>query len=144
MSKLLTQQELVNHLTTFREILSNFDYSCLKNIRFFNLESLYAYMETIKDNPFEKQYEALQLELDFIQPYLPFVSSDRAAEFLTLIAKAKDDSEVSDIKKDYTKKLRQDFIDLARTTTSIPAWQEVMNSCEEIRLHKEEMCLASS
>ena len=61
MSKLLTKQELEGHLAQFREILANFDYSCLKNIRFFNLDSLYAYMETIKDNPFEMQYKALQI-----------------------------------------------------------------------------------
>lgn len=143
MSQLLTKQELENHLTNFREILSNFDYSSLKNIRFFNLDSLYTYMDTIKDNPFQKQYSALQKELDYIQPYLPFVSSERAAEFLTLVAKAPTDDEVASIKKDYTQKLRRDFIDLARTTTTLSQWQEVVNSCEAIRQHKEEMCLAS-
>lgn len=143
MAQLLTKQELATHLSNFREILSNFDYSALKNIRFFNLDSLYTYMDTIKGNPFEQQYKALQKELDYIQPYLPFVSSERAAEFLTLIAKAKNDEEVTLIKKDYTQKLRRDFIDLARTTTTTAQWDEVVNSCEAIRLHKEEMCLAS-
>ncbi|MGL4798307.1 MAG: hypothetical protein ACRDDX_14915 [Cellulosilyticaceae bacterium] len=144
MAQLLTKQELATHLARFREILGNFDYSSLKNIRFFNLDSLYTYMETIKDNPFQLQYKALQEELDYIQPYLPFVSSERAAEFLTLITKAKSDQEVAEIKKDYTQKLRRDFIDLARTMTTMAQWDEVTLSCEEIRLHKEEMCLASS
>lgn len=143
MSTLLTQQQLKAHLEHFYHILSNFDYSQLQNIRFFNLDSLYSYMETIKNNPFQEQYAALQHELDYIQPYLPFVSSERAGEFLTLIAKAKNDDEVCSIKKDYTKKLRMDFINLARTTTTKSQWQNIIDSCEEIRSHKEEMCLAS-
>lgn len=143
MAQLLTRQELHNHLMDFYRILSRFDYSQLKNIRFFNIESLYSYMETIKNNPFSEQYEALQNKLDFIQPYLPFVSTERAAEFLSLIARAQDDDEVARIKEDYTQKLRMDFINLARSTTTEKEWQHIIDSCEEIRAHKEEMCLAS-
>ncbi|MGL4363413.1 MAG: hypothetical protein ACRCSG_09170 [Cellulosilyticaceae bacterium] len=144
MSTLLTKRELAIHLNNFREILGNFDYSSLKNIRFFNLDSMYSYMETVKDNPFTKQYDALQKELDFLQPYLPFVSNERASEFLDEISKANSDEEVSTIKKEYTKKIRQDFIDLARTTTTARQWEDITFSCEQIRLHKEELCLASS
>lgn len=142
MSKLLSSQELVNHIKHFRNILGHFDYSSLKNIRFFNLESFFTYMDTAPDNPFKKQYDALQEELDFIQPYLPFVSADRASEFLTSITKAKDDKESEVIKKDYTQKLRTDFINLARTLTTDDQWQSLIDTCEEIRFHKEEMTLA--
>ncbi len=143
MSELLTQQQLITHLTAFRDILSNFDYSALKNIRFLNLESLYTYMDTIKDNPFQRQYQALEKELDYLQPYLPFVSSERASHFIAAMAEVNTEQEASCIRQKYTQKLRRDFIDLARTTTTLEQWQEVVDSCESIRVYKEQMCLAS-
>lgn len=142
MSKLLSEQELTTHINNFRNILGHFDYSSIKNIRFFNLESFFSYMDTVEDNPFKMQHNALQNELDSIQPYLPFVSAERAGEFLSAMAKAKDDIEMESIKQDYTQKLRTDFINLARTLTTDDQWQSVINTCEEIRSHKEEMALA--
>ncbi|MHC1748856.1 MAG: hypothetical protein AB9856_10955 [Cellulosilyticaceae bacterium] len=143
MSRLLTQSELEYHLSSLRTILKDFDYSSLKNIRFINLESLYNYMDTVENNPFKRQYSALQQELDFLQPYLPFTSSDRAANFLNEMSTANNDDEVENIKKSYTQKLRMDFLNLARTTTSDHDWDEVIRTCEEIRSHKEEMILVS-
>ena len=143
MAKLLSKQELRMHLDDFRSILSHFDYSSLKNIRFFNLESFYSYMETIKDNPFKHQYKALQKELDYLQPYLPFVSSERAASFLNAMSGSHSTDETQRIKEEYTQKLRTDFMHLARTTTTDTGWASIFETCEEIRLHKEEMCLAS-
>lgn len=142
MSQLLTTNELRTHIQSFRNILAHFDYSSLNNIRFFNLEALYAYMDTIPNNPFSLQYDCLQKELDYLQPYLPFVSSERASEFLTAITQTKTDVEVKNLKLSYTQKLRQDFITLARTLTSDLQWESVISTCEEIRTHKEEMCLA--
>lgn len=142
MAQLLTTQELRRHLEHFRDILGHFDYSCLNNVRFFNLDALYTYMDTVPNNPFSLQYASLQKELDYLQPYLPFVSSERAAEFLAAIANTENDDEVQDIKVSYTEKLRQDFIQLAHTLTSDMQWESIISTCEEIRMHKEEMCLA--
>lgn len=143
MSRLLTQQELETHLHIFRTILKDFDYSSLKNIRFINLESLYNYMDTVENNPFKRQYSALQKELDYLQPYLPFTSSDRAANFLSEMSSAHNDDEIEKIKKSYTEKLRMDFLNLARTTPLDKDWEEVVRTCLEIRSHKEEMALVS-
>ncbi|MGL6173351.1 MAG: hypothetical protein ACRC1P_01895 [Cellulosilyticaceae bacterium] len=142
MSKLLTAQELANHINTFRNILGNFDYSSIQNIRFLNLESFFSYMDHVEDNPFQKQYVALQSELDCLQPYLPFASAERASEFLTAMSKAKNDDETITIKKDFAQKLRNDFINLARTCTTDDQWQSIIHTFEEIRSHKEEMALA--
>lgn len=142
MAILLTKQELRDNLMAFRKTLGEFDYTPIQNIRFFNLESLYSYMENIKGNPFEQQYAALQKYLDLLQPYLPFISAERAAEFLTCISKASGDEEVSKVKKEYTQKLRTDFINFARTHTTDHQWESIFNTCEEIRLQKEESALA--
>ncbi|MGL4736576.1 MAG: hypothetical protein ACRCW2_03875 [Cellulosilyticaceae bacterium] len=142
MAILLTKQELRDNLFAFRKTLGDFDYTPIQNIRFFNLESLYSYMENIKGNPFEQQYAALQKHLDLLQPYLPFISSERAADFLTCMSKATGDDEIKKVKKEFTVKLRTDFIDFARTHTTDNQWESILNTCEEIRLQKEESALA--
>ncbi len=143
MSTVLTQHQLETHLNQFRHILSHFDYSSIKNVRFFNLESFLSYMDTIEDNPFQKQYDDLQNELDHIQPYLPFISSKRAKDFLNALSTSTDDEEVEEIKKDFTIKLRHDFINLSRSITTDEEWKRIIDICEEIRLRKEEMLLAT-
>ncbi len=142
MPTLLTKQELENHLYEFHQLLQNFDYSCIKNVTFLNLDSFFAYMENVEGNPFEKHYEALQKKLDALQPYLPFVSSNRANEFLEALSHTQNDDEVKQIKVNYTKILRDDFIKFSRTVTTDEGWNHVINTCEEIRLRKEEMLLA--
>ncbi|WP_070001055.1 hypothetical protein [Cellulosilyticum sp. I15G10I2] len=142
MSTLLTKQQLENHLLQFRHVLSSFDYSSIQNIRFLNLESFFVYMDNVENNPFKQQYDELQKILDAIQPYLPFVSSKRAKDFLNALGSSSDDEEVDTIKRNYTEKLRQDFINLARTITIEDEWQRIIDICEEIRLRKEEMLLA--
>ncbi len=142
MSTLLTKEELAYHLSHFREILTNFDFSEIKNIRFFNLESFYHYMDHVANNPFKRQYEALEKQLDYIQPYIPFVSEERADKFLKELAHAVTDEESQKIKESYAKKLRLDFLNVSRFITTQEEWENIMDACEQIRLHKEETLLA--
>lgn len=142
MSTLLTRQQLENHLNHFRHILSDFDYSSIQNVRFLNLEAFFTYMNTIEDNPFKKQYQELQESLDILQPYLPFVSSKRAKDFLNALGTSTSDLEIENIKKVFTQKLREDFIHLSKTITMDSEWERILYICEEIRLRKEEMLLA--
>lgn len=144
MSTLLTKQELECHILDFRELLAHFDYSSLRNVTFLNLDAFYAYMENVKGNPFELQYNALQEELDYIQPYLPFTSGVRASEFMAALNNAANDDEVTTIKKIFTKKLRDDFIAFSRTATTDDQWRHIIDTCEQIRQRKEEMLLALS
>lgn len=142
MSTLLTKQELEMELQDFRHILTHFDYSSLKNISFLNLDAFLAYMENVEGNPFKAQYEALQHKLDILQPYLPFVSAERANEFLEALSQTHDDEEVTKVKKSFTKILRDDFIKFSRTATTSDQWAHTLSVCEEIRSRKEEMLLA--
>lgn len=143
MSTLLTTQSLANHILDFRHILGNFDYSSIKNITFLNLDAFFAYMENVEGNPFKAQYDALQKELDILQPYLPFVSGKRASEFLEALSTCTDETEQLIVKRNYTQKLRDDFIKFCRTATTDDQWEHIIHTCEEIRLRKEEMLLAS-
>ena len=142
MPTLLSKQELEFELNDFRHIISDFDYSALKNITFLNADAFIAYMENVEGNPFKQQYSALQNKLDILQPYLPFVSEERANEFLEALSHTHSDDEVNLVKKRFTKTLRDDFIKFSRTVTTTDQWHHVLNTCEEIRLRKEEMLLA--
>lgn len=141
MQQVLSSQELYSHLNDFHKTLQGFDYSNIGNIRFLNLESVLAYMENVENNPFQRQYAKLQEILDILQPYLPFLSSDRAKEFLIHISTVTDDEEVERLKIEYSKKLRLDFINTARKTTRPEDWQLIMTICEQIRARKEETYL---
>lgn len=142
MPTLLTKQELEVQLEDFRHLLSDFDYSSLKNISFLNLDAFFAYMENVEGNPFKEQYNALQNKLDILQPYLPFVSANRANEFMEALSHTHSDEEVMIVKKAFTKILRDDFIKFSRTVTTNDQWLRTLFVCEEIRLRKEEMLLA--
>ncbi|HHX60562.1 MAG TPA: hypothetical protein GX707_07535 [Epulopiscium sp.] len=141
MQQVLSSKELYTHLNDFRKTLQGFDYSHIGNIRFLNLESVYAYMENVENNPFQRQYMQLQEILDILQPYLPFLSSDRAKDFLIHISTVKEDEEVERLKLIYSQKLRMDFINTARKITSDEDWDSIINICEQIRSRKEESYL---
>ena len=142
MAAMLTKNQLKNILLDFRHTLGHFDYSSIKNITFLNAEAFYAYVNNVKGNPFEKQYAELQQKLDVLQPYLPFVYSNRAKEFLKALDSAHNSEETAKVKYHFTKLLREDFINFSRTVTTDAEWERVIETCEEIRLRKEEMLLA--
>lgn len=142
MPTLLTKHELEMELEDFHHLLSDFDYSSIKKVTFLNLDAFLAYMENVEGNPFKVQYNALQAKLDVLQPYLPFVSAQRANEFLEALGTAHNDDEVKHIKQNFTQILRDDFIKFSRTVTTKSEWERTIKVCEEIRLRKEEMLLA--
>ncbi|WP_305767598.1 hypothetical protein [Candidatus Epulonipiscium viviparus] len=144
MPKLLTETELKNTLLEFKNILSEFDFSILKNLIFFNQESFFLYVENVRNNPFKKQFTLINEKLDTLQPYLPFVKTERAAEFLGEIAKATSEAKSKEIKLSYTTKLRQDFFEFTRKLNSSIQWDNIFKTCEEIRLHKEETALMAT
>ena len=68
-------------LENLRDLINNFDYSELKNVTFINLESLFTYIAQVEDNPFRRQYEAMQSSLDILEPFIPFATGERAKNF---------------------------------------------------------------
>lgn len=141
MQQVLSSKELYAHLNDFHKTLKDFDYTNIGNIRFLNLESVFAYMETVKDNPFQKQYIQLQETLDILQPYLPFLSSERAKDFLIHISTVTDDDEVERLRTLYSQKLRMDFIKVTKNITREEDWRLIMTICEQIRSRKAETYL---
>ena len=118
MQKILSPQELSTHLNNFRETLKSFDYTSLGNLRFLNAQAVYSYIENVENNAFESHYNELQERLDILQPYLPFLSSERAKNFLIQISKVTSDEGVEKLKEKYMDKLRMDFIHTTNKITS--------------------------
>lgn len=141
MNQILSSQELYNYLNDFRETIQTFDYLDLDNVVFFNLESVYVYMKYIENNPFSRQYNELQSILDHLQPYLPFLSSERARDFLIKFSTITDEQAIEQLKIEYMDKLRTDFINVVRRLNNENDWYLIVNTCEEIRSRKEEVYL---
>lgn len=139
--QILSSQELSIYLNDFRRTIQEFDYSDLENVIFLNLESVCAYMENIENNPFKRQYDELQRLLDNLQPYLPFLSTKRAKDFLITISNITNNQAIEQLKIEYTNKLRMDFIHVARQLTNENDWSHIVSACEEIRSRKEEVYL---
>lgn len=141
MQEILSSQELYMYLNDFRDTIRAFDYSDLENVIFFNFEAVCAYIDNIENNPFKRQYNELQEILDHVQPYLPFLSSKRAKDFLLTISNMTNDQAIEQLKIEYTNKLRMDFINVARQLTNENDWDFIVSACEEIRSRKEEVYL---
>jgi len=130
LDNILSQEELLDELNEFKSTLKNFDYSCIDNIVFINLESLYCYVENIENNPFRMQYEKLQKILDIIEPYIPFTTQ---TEFINIIDTFQNLSELDNIKRAFSLKKRINFINYVNLITTEDEWQDIINICENIR-----------
>lgn len=137
MTCILTQEQLYNELNNLKYLVNNFDYSELKNVTFINLESLFTYIAEIEDNPFQRQYEALQTSLDILEPFIPFATGEKAKEFLIQVSQTTSDEEIQWLKQEYINKMRIDFVNVIRMITSEDEWNYLVQICESIRQSKE-------
>lgn len=128
MDNILSQEKLLYELNEFKSTLKDFDYSCIDNVVFINLESLYYYVENIEDNPFKIQYEKLQRILDIIEPYIPFTTQ---TEFINIMDTFQNLSD--NIKRAFSLKKRINFINYVNLITTEDEWQDIVNICKDIR-----------
>lgn len=137
MTNVLTSEQLSEELNKLKLLVNDFDYSELKNVTFLNLESLYVYIAEIENNPFQRQYDALQASLDVIEPFIPFATGDRAREFLIQASQLESDNEIQCLKQEYIARMRIDFINTIRMIQSEDEWNYLIQICETIRQSKE-------
>ncbi|WP_058486580.1 hypothetical protein [Defluviitalea phaphyphila] len=137
MYNILTSEQLLKELNKLKSIINNFDYSELNNVTFLNLESLYTYISEVENNPFQRQYEAIQASLDILEPFIPFATGNRAKEFLIQASQANSDEEIELLKKEFASKMRIDFINTIRMINSDYEWESLVQICEAIRQSKE-------
>ena len=138
MSNILSRDQLYMELENLRDLINNFDYSELKNVTFINLESLFTYIAQVEDNPFRRQYEAMQSSLDILEPFIPFATGERAKEFLIKMSQTESDEEIECLKEEYSHKIRTDFVNMIKMIESEEEWIHLTEICEVLRQNKEQ------
>lgn len=135
MSELISEETLVSELNKFRDVLLHYDYSDVKNVIFFNVKSLNAYIRTYRDNPFEKQYQDLEAIFNKIIPYIPSNIPEEAINTITHILDPDYENKEA-IKRNILFNIKMDFIETVKNVSSESQWQELLNLCKDIRLAK--------
>lgn len=128
MENILTEEQLLIELNNFRDTLQNFDYSDIRNVTFINLNSLYYYIQTVENNPFQLQHQKLQQILDKIEPYIPLITDDG---FLNIID-IEQAPDIQDLKQMIGLKKRLNFTSVARLITTDEQWQAIIDVCKNI------------
>lgn len=138
MTDIISENELVNELNKFKDVLFNYDYSSIDNVIFFDVSSLNHYIENYEDNPFEQQYKALEEILDNILPYLPNNLPDDTIEIITKILDVKyDDKEI--VKQNIDFNIKLEFIQTAKNIKSDKEWDKIVHLCKKRRNSLEKM-----
>ena len=138
MTDIISESELEIKLNEFRDVLLNYDYSDIENIIFFDVNSLNYYIENNKDNPFEKQYDAIEKILDTIYQYLPCSLSDDTINVISEIMNVKYQDEKL-IKQNILFNVKLEFIEMVKNISTEDEWNRLVLICKRIRNTKEEL-----
>ncbi len=140
MREIISESDLIYQLEQFRHILFYYDYSEVNNIVFFDVQSLNCYLESHKDNPFERQYQALETILDIILPYLPNNLTDQAMDTIVHFLDRESGNEVA-IKENIVKNIKLEFIQIVKSLRTENEWHYLINICKKIRDTKANVIL---
>ena len=135
---IMSEKELEDELNSFRDILLHYDFSEVENIIFFDVESLNYYLQTNKENPFERQYQALEEKLNHLAPFIPTNATEETIKVLTEILSVKyDDKKI--IKENILFNIKMDFIERVKNLKSENDWSYLVAICKKIRSEKEKL-----
>lgn len=138
MINIISETELENKLNQFRDVLIHYDYSEIENVIFFDINSLNHYIENYKENPFEKQYNAIEKILDSIYPYLPGSLPNDTINIISKILNVKyGDEEL--VKQNVLFNIKLEFIEMVKEISTETEWNKLVDLCKKIRRSKEEV-----
>ncbi|MCT4596867.1 MAG: hypothetical protein N4A50_03170 [Vallitalea sp.] len=132
---IISENELENKLNQFRDVLINYDYSEIENVIFFDINSLNHYIENYKENPFEKQYDAIENILNSIYPYLPGSLPSDTINLISKIINVKSQDEEL-IKQNVLFNIKLDFIEMVKDISTEQEWNDLVELCKKIRYSK--------
>lgn len=132
---IISENELENKLNQFRDVLINYDYSEIDNVIFFDINSLNHYIENYKENPFEKQYDAIENILNSIYPYLPGSLPSDTINLISKIINVKSQDEEL-IKQNVLFNIKLDFIEMVKDISTEKEWNDLVELCKKIRYSK--------
>lgn len=133
MGKIISEQKLIKKLNQFRDILLNYDFSEVKNIVFFDVNSLQCYLKTFKNNPFERQYCELDALMNEMLPYLPSALPLDVLQAINDAMGYTDDA----FKEQVLMNMKLDFIERVKEINSEHEWQQLVDFCVQLRREKE-------
>ncbi len=135
MPEIISEEALIIELNHFRSILSDYDFTEISNVIFFDVESLNCYLKMYMDNPFERQYKELEIILDRISAYLPSTLSNDTMDILSDIL---DDSYCNmDLLRNHLLfNVKLDFIERVKDIKTEEEWQGLLAACNQLRLEQ--------
>lgn len=135
MTDIISEEVLVDELNHFRNILNHYDYQEVSNVIFFDIDSLDYYMQTHKDNPFERQYREIESAFNMLSPYLP---SSMTGETIDMILEIMNHQNIHSeiIKENLLFNLKLDFIERVKSIQSEDEWYRLIMICKKLRMEK--------
>lgn len=135
MCDILSEERLINELNHFRYILTNYDFSEISNLIFFDIKSLNLYLLNNKDNPFERQYLEIETSLNKLSPYIPVdLSNDVLDTIIEIFSFNSNASEI--LKENLLFNLKFDFIEHVKNIRTEDEWLNLLNTCKKLRFEK--------
>jgi len=135
MTEIISEEVLVDELNHFRDILNHYDYEEVSNVIFFDIDSLNYYMQTHKDNPFERQYKEIETAFDLLSPYLPSSITEETIQMILEIMNRQDvESEL--VKENLLFNLKLEFIERVKGIQSEDEWNLLIAICKKLRNEK--------
>lgn len=135
MEHLICKQELIEKLELLKLTIQSFDYSSLKNIIFFNLNSLYLYMANIEYCT--KTGETIDHLLDEIEMFIPIGLTNSSLDLFFSASEAYETENIEELSQTFNCRCRLDFLNLIRMTKDAKGWHKILDSCEHLRRDKE-------
>lgn len=137
MPEIISEEILIDELNHFRYILTNYDFSEVSNIIFYNIESLNHYLKTYKNNPFERQYQEIEASLNKLSPYLPIGISGETIEIIAEVFDSQTNFPYS-LKEDLLFSLKLDFIERVKNIKTEDEWLNLLSTCKKLRYEKSQ------
>lgn len=130
----ISKKELLSNLNELKKILSEFDYSSLYNVIFFNLDCYYSFLNNMYTKDKKQKYTLEEL-LNNLEPYIPFEFDEKTISYL--ITSQIDDFDSISLQKIFVKRAKVDFINSIKNATTIQKWDKIISTCKSIYEYKE-------
>lgn len=135
MTDIISEDVLVDELNHFRDVLNHYDYQEVSNVIFFDIDSLNYYMQTHKDNPFERQYKEIETAFNLLSPYLPSSITEETIEMiLEIMSRQNVHSQL--VKENLLFNLKLEFIERVKGIQSEDEWNRLIAICKKLRTEK--------
>lgn len=131
--EILTDEQIEYYLNELRNTLTNYDFSDVSNLLFFDIESFSYYLNNTVNNPFEMQYQEIESILTLLSPYIgTSIPSDIMELFEDL---GYEISYNNILTNNLFLSAKLDFLDRIKSTESQRDWLLLIDECIHNKNH---------